>query len=147
MPAIRQAVTHIQESQQFKLMYTLQEKPDQHTTRIPHSVHVWFQTIRMSHGPRTSTFWEVVNSDRQSHCSRYKGLLTQSQHTGWPIHMYVPSFSPKTIIEAVGVKPPSVDGRLLGLPGSYHRHAIGTFNTCSQVPTHRSLTDTGEGYI
>jgi hypothetical protein len=26
----------------------------------------------------------------------------------------------------------SVDGRLLGLLGPYHQHAIGTFNTCSQ---------------
>jgi hypothetical protein len=40
----------------------------------------------------------------------------------------------------------SVDGRLLGLLGSYHRHAIGTFNTCSRGSTHRPLTDTGGGY-
>jgi hypothetical protein len=37
----------------------------------------------------------------------------------------------------------SVDNRLLHLPGPYHWHAIGTFNTCSRVPTPRSLTDTG----
>jgi hypothetical protein len=35
---------------------------------------------------------------------------------------------------------------LLGLSGPYHRHAIGTFNTCSRVPTPRFLTDTGGGY-
>jgi hypothetical protein len=35
---------------------------------------------------------------------------------------------------------------LLGLPGPYHRHAIGTFNTCSWAPTERPLTDTGGGY-
>jgi hypothetical protein len=40
----------------------------------------------------------------------------------------------------------SVDNRLLGLPGPYHRHAIGTFSTCSQVPTPQSLTNTGGGY-
>jgi hypothetical protein len=39
----------------------------------------------------------------------------------------------------------SVDGRLLGLPDPYHRHAIGTLNTCSRGSTHRSLTDTSEG--
>jgi hypothetical protein len=39
-----------------------------------------------------------------------------------------------------------VDNRLLGLPGPYHRHAIGTFNTCSRGPTEQSLTDTGGGY-
>jgi hypothetical protein len=56
------------------------------------------------------------------------------------------SFSPKTAIEAVDLSQAPVDGRLLGLPGPYHQHAIGTFNTCSWVPTTRSLTDTGEGY-
>jgi hypothetical protein len=40
----------------------------------------------------------------------------------------------------------SVDSMLLGLLGPYHQHAIGTFNTCSRGPTHRSLTNTGEGY-
>jgi hypothetical protein len=28
----------------------------------------------------------------------------------------------------------------------YHQHVIGTFNTCSREPTHRSLTDIGGGY-
>jgi hypothetical protein len=27
-----------------------------------------------------------------------------------------------------------------------HQHAIGMFNTCSQVPTPRSIADTGGGY-
>jgi hypothetical protein len=38
-----------------------------------------------------------------------------------------------------------MDNWLLGLLGPYHRYAIGTFNTCSRGPTHRSLTDTGGG--
>jgi hypothetical protein len=45
-----------------------------------------------------------------------------------------------------GEKSTPVDNRLLGLPGPYHRHAIGTFNTCSWGPTERSLIDTGRGY-
>jgi hypothetical protein len=44
-----------------------------------------------------------LNSDKQSHYPQEKGS--------------VPSFSPEPVIEAVGVKPPSVDDRLLGLPG------------------------------
>jgi hypothetical protein len=52
----KQAVTHIRESQRFKLMYTMQGKPDQHAIRIPHSVRVWSQTIRISHGQRIATF-------------------------------------------------------------------------------------------
>jgi hypothetical protein len=39
-----------------------------------------------------------------------------------------------------------VGDQLLALPGPYHRHAIGTFNTCSWGLTHWSLTDTGGGY-
>jgi hypothetical protein len=45
-----------------------------------------------------------------------------------------------------GVSQAPNDDQLLGLPGTYHRHAIGTFNTCSWGPTERSLTDLGEGY-
>jgi hypothetical protein len=52
----KQAVTHIRESQQFKLMYTLQGKPDQHATGIPRSIHVWSQTICISRGQCIATF-------------------------------------------------------------------------------------------
>jgi hypothetical protein len=48
--------------------------------------------------------------------------------------------------EEVGLSQAYIDGKLLSLPGSYHRHAIGTFNTCSWGLTHWSLTDTSEGY-
>jgi hypothetical protein len=75
-----------------------------------------------------------------------KGSRPNLQHADWPIHGSIPSFSPMTIIEPLGVKSPSVDGRLLGLLGPYLRHMIGTFNTCSQVPTPQSLTNTGGGY-
>jgi hypothetical protein len=75
-----------------------------------------------------------------------KGSRPNSQHDGWPIHEFVPSFSPKTAIKAVGVKSPSIDGRLLDLSSSYLRHVISMFNTCSREPTHRSLADTGGGY-
>jgi hypothetical protein len=75
-----------------------------------------------------------------------KGSRHNSQHADWSIRGFVPSFSPEPAIEAVGVKSPSINGRLLGLPDPYHRHAIGTFNTCLQGLTHRSLTDTDESY-
>jgi hypothetical protein len=75
-----------------------------------------------------------------------KGSWPNPQHDSWPIHESIQSFSPKATIEVVGVKSPSVDGRLLGLPGPYLWHSISTFNTCSWESTHRSLTDTDEGY-
>jgi hypothetical protein len=68
------------------------------------------------------------------------------QHASWLIHGSVPSFSPTIVNEAVGKSQAFIDNRLLGLPGPYHWHVIGTFNTCSQGPTHRSLTDSGGGY-
>jgi hypothetical protein len=121
-------------------------KPDQHATCFPLSVRVWSSTICISCGPHIATFHEVFNSDGHIHCSRGKGSQHNLQHAGWSIHVSVPSFSPGSAIEAVGVKPPSVDGRLLGLPGPYHRHVIGTFNTWSRGPPHRSLIDTDGGY-
>jgi hypothetical protein len=68
------------------------------------------------------------------------------QHAGWLIHGSVPSFSPEPANEARGVSQASDSDQLLGLPGPYYRHVIGTFNTCSRRPTERSLTDTGGGY-
>jgi hypothetical protein len=47
---------------------------------------------------------------------------------------------------AVGKSQALVDNRLVGLPGLYHRHAIGMFNTCSRGLTERSLIDTGGDY-
>jgi hypothetical protein len=124
-------------------MYTLQGKPDQHTTHIPRSICVWSQTICISRSQCIATFREVINNGGQSHYSWEKGLRHNPSYDGSPIRGSITSFSPEPAIEAMGVKPPSVDGRLLGLPGPYHQHAIGTLNTCSQGPTHRSLTNTG----
>jgi hypothetical protein len=65
---------------------------------------------------------------------------------GWVVRGTRLNFSPNTAIEAVRLSQAPIGGRLLGLPGPYHRHAIDTFNTCSRVPTHRFLTDAGGGY-
>jgi hypothetical protein len=103
-------------------------------------------TIRISHGQHIATFHTVINRFEQIHCTEKKGSRHNLQHAGRPIHRSVPSFSPTTANGAVGKSQASVDNRLLGLPVPYHRHAIGTFNTCSRGPTHRSLNDTGGGY-
>jgi hypothetical protein len=105
------------------------ENPDQHSTHIPCSVRVWSQTIHISCGQCKAIFHEVINSDGQSHCSWEKGSRHNLQHDGWPIYESVPNFSLEPAIEAVEVKPPCVDIRLLGLLGPYHQHVIGTFNT------------------
>jgi hypothetical protein len=75
-----------------------------------------------------------------------KGSRDNPQLDDRLIRRSVSSVSPTTANEAVEKRQDSVDNQLLGLLGSYHRHVIGTFNTCSWGPTHRSLTGTGEGY-
>jgi hypothetical protein len=77
---------------------------------------------------------------------RRKAPDTIHSTRGRSIRGSVPSFSPTTANRAVGKSQASIDNRLLGLPGPYHRHAIDTFNTCSRVSAPRSLTDTGRGY-
>jgi hypothetical protein len=112
-------------------MYTLQGKPNHHATHFSRSVHVWSTTIRISGGPHIATFHTVVNRFEQIYCTREEGLSTQST-----------SRRRKSSRE----KSTPIDNWLLGLPGPYHRHAIGTLNTCSRGPTERSLIDTGGGY-
>jgi hypothetical protein len=143
----KQAITHIWESRWFESMYTLQGKPDQHATRIPRSVRIWSQTIGISHGQRIATFCEPLTDLDGSHHSWEKGIPNNipsmpADRFAGP-HLVSLLLSAK---EVVGLSQASIDSGLLGLPSSYHWHAIGTFNTCSQGPTHRSLTDTGGGY-
>jgi hypothetical protein len=75
-----------------------------------------------------------------------KGSQNNPQHADRPIPGSIPSFSPKPTNEAVSLSEASVDDKLLGLLGPCHQHAIGTFNTYSRGPTHRSLITTCEGY-
>jgi hypothetical protein len=75
-----------------------------------------------------------------------KSAPDSTSQPGWVVRGTHLSFSHNTAIEVVCLSQTSVDNRLLGLPGPYHWHAIGTFNTCSRVSIPRSLTDTGRGY-
>jgi hypothetical protein len=52
-------------------------KPDQHSTRFPRSVRVWFKTIHISHGPHIASFRTVINRFEQIHCSQEEGLPAQ----------------------------------------------------------------------
>jgi hypothetical protein len=52
-------------------------EPDQHATHIPCLVHIWFQTIRISHSQHIATFHIVVNRFEQILCPREEGLSTQ----------------------------------------------------------------------
>jgi hypothetical protein len=121
------------------------EKPDQHdmyashvNPRTPGVRFLWSVPVRGNPS-------RVTDRVGQSHCSREYGLPTQST----AYQLTDPWFRTQSLSRAnqwnSGESQTSIDGRLLGLPGSYHQHAIGTFNTCSRVATPRSLTDTGGG--
>jgi hypothetical protein len=115
--------------------------------RIPCSVRVWSQSICISHGEPIATFRELPTDLDGSHYSREKGIPDYIPNTSADPSM---GSHPVSLIlstkEVVGLSQTFVDSRPLGLSGLYHQHAIGTFNTCSLGPTHRSLTDTGGGY-
>jgi hypothetical protein len=81
-----------------------------------------------------------------SHCSRENGLPTQSPARRLTDPRVRTQFLSRANQWSSGERQTSINSRLLGLPGSYHRHAIGTLNTCSWGPTERSLIDTGGGY-
>jgi hypothetical protein len=93
-----------------------------------------------------SNLSRVIDSIGQSHCSWEKCLPTQFTSRRL-IDLWVRTqFLSRANQWSSGESQTSVDSRLLGLPGPYHQHVIGTFNICSRGPTQRSLTDIGGGY-
>jgi hypothetical protein len=103
-------------------------------------------TICISRSPHIATFYTVVNRFEQIHCTREEGLPTQFTARRSSDPRVRTQLLTHNSQRAMGKSQAPVDNRLLGLPRPYHRHAIGTFNTCSWRPTERSLIDTGEGY-
>jgi hypothetical protein len=88
-----------------------------------------------------------LNRVGQIHCSRERGTLDYipttpaGRSTGLhPISLLL------TAIEVVCLSQASVEDSLLVLLGPYLQYAINTFNTCSRIPTHRSLINTDRGY-
>jgi hypothetical protein len=115
-------------------------KPDQHDTyashaspRTPSVRFLWAVPIR-------GNLSQAVNIVEQGHCSREKGLTTQST-----VHRLIDPWVYTQFLSQANQW--SSGGKAIqSLLGSYHQHVIGTFNTCSRGPIHRFLTDTGEGY-
>jgi hypothetical protein len=98
--------------------------------------------------------WSTHSNLSRSHQQSWIGPLLprkrapdtiQSTPADWSTGSY-PVFLQSQPMKQWGQNQLSVDGRLLGLSDPYHRHAIGTFNTCSRGPTYRSLIDTRGGY-
>jgi hypothetical protein len=127
-------------------MYTLQGKtrPTRHI-RFPHQ-STYARRMLPAGGPRT---WQPsMSHDRVgwSHCYWEKELPTQSPACR-PTDPWVRTqFLSRAHQWSSGESQTPINNKLLGLPGPYYRHVIGTFNTCSWGPTERSLTNTGRGY-
>jgi hypothetical protein len=88
----------------------------------------------------------AANRVGRSHCSWEKGLPTQSPARQLTDQRVRTQFLFRANQWSSGESQTPINSRLLGLPGPYHRHTIGTLNTCSWGSTERSLTDTGGGY-
>jgi hypothetical protein len=127
-------------------MYTLQGKtwPTWHV-RFP-CQSTYARCTLPADSPRT---WQPFTNHRQGWTDALlprKSAPDSTSQPGWVVRGTHLSFFPNIAIEAVCLSQAPVGSRLLGLPGPYHWNEIGTFNTCSRVPTHRSLTDTRGGY-
>jgi hypothetical protein len=117
-------------------------KPPQHDTYASHASPRMLSVCFLWAIPVCGNLSQVIDSVGRILLLPRKSAPDSTSQSGCVTHGTRLSFYPNTAIEAVGLTQASVDGRLLGLPVSYHRHKIGTFNTYSRVPTPRSLTDT-----
>jgi hypothetical protein len=116
------------------------------TYTLPTPVHVCLAYASCGYSSYVATFHESSTELSRATSLERKGSRHNPQHVGWPICESVPSFSPEPTLKQWGQSQASIDVRLLCLLDPYHQHVIGTLNTCSLRPTHRSLTDTGGSY-
>jgi hypothetical protein len=118
-------------------------KSDQHdmyaSHASPHTPSVCFLRVV----PVLDNLSQATNSIGRTLPLPRKRAPDTTPSPGWVIHRSTTQFLSQHSHWSSNESQTSVNSRLLGLPGPYHRHAIGTFNTCSQVPTPRSLTDIG----
>jgi hypothetical protein len=124
-------------------MYTVQEKTRQ---CIMYASHVLPVYASCGQSPYVATFHESSTELNRLTAPEKKGSRHNPQRTADRSVSSYPASLPSQPMKQWGQSQASINGRLLGLLGSYHQYAIGTFNTCSWGPTHRFLTDTGGGY-
>jgi hypothetical protein len=75
-----------------------------------------------------------------------KSVPNSTSQPGWVARGTCLSFCSNATTEAVRLIQAPINDKLLDLLSPYHQHVISTFNTFSQGPTHRSLTDIGGDY-
>jgi hypothetical protein len=121
-------------------------KPDQYDTYASHTSSHTPDVRFLRAVPVRGNLPRAADRVGRSHCSREKGLPTQSPTCRLTDPWVCNQFLSRANQWSSGESQTSINSRLLGLPGPYHRRAIGTFNTCSWGPTERSLIDTCRGY-
>jgi hypothetical protein len=141
----KQTITHIRESWWFESMYTLQGKTSI-TQHVRFPLQSTYARRTLSTGsPHT---WQPFTGSYEVETCPYTQKKSWQPKIDWPSrHLGWPHSSSHAIALEWGRE---VSAQWLhsyfSLLGPYHQYAIGTFNTCSWGPTHRSLTDTGGGY-
>jgi hypothetical protein len=148
MAVTRQAVTRIQESRRFKSMYTMHGKIEStRHVRFPRQ-STYARCTLPAGSPRTwQSFTLTPQSWTDSTAPEKKGSPTTSLVCQLA-DLRVPTqfLSPHNHWNSK-LKPNIYWGHAILVYWAHkHQHAIGTFNTCSWVPTPRSLTNTDEGY-
>jgi hypothetical protein len=121
-------------------------KPDQHDTYASHTSPHTLDVRFLRAVPVRGNLPCAADRVGRSHCSREKGLLTQSLARRLTDPRVRTQFLSRANQWSSGESQTPINNMLLGLPGPYHWHAINMFNTCSWGPTERSLIDTGGGY-
>jgi hypothetical protein len=117
-------------------------KPDQHDTYASHTSPRTPDVYFLRAVPVRGNLSRATDGVGRSHCSQEKGLPTQSPARRLTDPWVRTQFLSRANQWSSRESQTSINSRLLGLPGPYHCHAIGTFNTCSCGLTERSLTDT-----
>jgi hypothetical protein len=115
------------------------------TYTLPTPVHVRPAYVSCGRSSYMATFYESSTGlDRcaalKKKCSRLH-LLARLSGPWDP-----PQFLSQHSHWSSALKPSTCRRQTIRFTGPYHWHVISTFNTCSRVPTPRSLTDTGGGY-
>jgi hypothetical protein len=116
------------------------------TRTLPTTVYVRLAYGYYGQSPYVATFHESSTELDRVTAPEKKGLPTQYTARRLIDPRVRTQFLSQDNQWSSGENQTSINSRLLGLPGPYHRHAIGMFSNCSRGSTHQSLTDTGVGY-
>jgi hypothetical protein len=117
------------------------ENPTNTPRTLPTPVHARPTYAFCGQSPYVTTFrWLPRSRNKPLYPEKVLAIKDRlAQPSSWVASFLLPCDSPGVGERDFGL----MVTQLLQLTSSYHQYAIGTLNTCSRGPTHRSLTDTG----